>query len=421
MQTDESTTEEKKMNDDKSGGMDVEQAKRELVKAVNADKVAEAERLLTCLPESSSFSINDTELGGGMGRSLLFHARSAEMARMLIEHGADPSVRDKYGRTAGHVAAERQRIDVVRLLLEKCPSLLTQGDEAGNVLLHEATDPDLVRFLICECGADVNCANYQLDTPLHQAARSGRIELAKLLLSLGADAHRKNHEGRQPLHQACEQGHKSIVHLILSDAINPPLSVLECDDAGWSPLHLACLGAFPEHQSHTSIVEFLLSRGANVHARDISGLQPIHVCTDTSAVRLLLAAGADPRSTDNDERTPLHLLNPDSSVVLLEPPMTSNKEDVAMMMSARDRFGRTPLHLASDPEKARLLIAKGAEKDVQDKMGETPLDLAIVSERPDVVRVLREFGAHTSDELRPSAASASSTTDAGFSSGCSVM
>jgi ankyrin repeat protein len=217
-----------------------------------------------------------------------------------------------------------------------------------------------VRRLLLSAGSPILHANSVGDTCLILAARSGRFPLVKLLVEHGADARQPNHEGRIPLHFACENGYKAIVQYFLSSAISPPLDINTADHAGWTSLHQACLGGFPEHESHTGIVELLLQRGAKVDLADGIGMQPIHVCTDTSALRLLLAAGADPMTRDADGRTPLHLLSTDNCVVLLELPTPVD-------LHARDHRQRTPLHLTAEPDKARLLMKKGADSNALDQ------------------------------------------------------
>lgn len=56
-------------------------------------------------------------------------------------------------------------------------------------------------------------------------------------------------------------------------------------------------------------MEFLLSTGASIQARDDGGLHPLHnACSfgHADVVRLLLEAGANPNTRDNWSYTPLH-------------------------------------------------------------------------------------------------------------------
>lgn len=57
------------------------------------------------------------------------------------------------------------------------------------------------------------------------------------------------------------------------------------------------------------VVEFLLTSGASIHARDDGGLHPLHnACSfgHADVVRLLLEADANPNTRDNWNFTPLH-------------------------------------------------------------------------------------------------------------------
>lgn len=57
------------------------------------------------------------------------------------------------------------------------------------------------------------------------------------------------------------------------------------------------------------VVEYLLQNGANVHARDDGGLNPLHnACSfgHAEVVTLLLRHGGDANARDNWNYTPLH-------------------------------------------------------------------------------------------------------------------
>jgi len=54
------------------------------------------------------------------------------------------------------------------------------------------------------------------NTPLHNAARSGNIEIVKVLLSAGYDPNAVNAEGFTPLHIAAQAGHVEIAELLLN-------------------------------------------------------------------------------------------------------------------------------------------------------------------------------------------------------------
>ena len=75
------------------------------------------------------------------------------------------------------------------------------------------------------------------------------------------------------------------------------------------PSHCILLHNLSLGYGRRDVVEFLLSAGAQIQARDDGGLHPIHnACSfgHADVVRLLLEAGANPNVRDNWNFTPLH-------------------------------------------------------------------------------------------------------------------
>jgi len=68
-----------------------------------------------------------------------------------------------------------------------------------------------------------------------------------------------------------------------------------------------------------------------------------------------------------------------------------------------DKFGFTPLHRAAgrgNKEVAELLIAEGADVNVKNEDGDTPLDAAIYGKKPQTADLLRKHGGKTREELK---------------------
>ena len=115
-----------------------------------------------------------------------------DVLHLLLENGAEPNKRTKYGDTPLHFAA--WNINYVSI--------------------------SLVKVLI-QAGADPNIANIFGRTPLHGAARHGRIEVVKLMMDSGADKNKTDEEGKTPLEIASENGHLNIVNILTDKEPQP--------------------------------------------------------------------------------------------------------------------------------------------------------------------------------------------------------
>jgi len=192
-----------------------------------------------------------------------------EIARLLLEHGADPNARDMYGVTPLHLATYWGHLDVVKLLLEH--------------------------------GADPN-AKEKLggETPLYWAVQHKRTDIAKLLLKHGADPNNRSkrsiEDGRAVLHWAVRTGDVDLIRLLLEKGANPNVR----DKYGYTPLHIAALRGKPR------IVELLLKYGADPNVRNADGETPLDMVQ--SFVRFALEDGEDPEDVAKRAREITNLL-----------------------------------------------------------------------------------------------------------------
>ncbi|KAK7090121.1 hypothetical protein V1264_009963 [Littorina saxatilis] len=85
-------------------------------------------------------------------------------------------------------------------------------------------------------GDDVNAKDKSGYTALHYAARSGHLQVCRLLLSHGSDVNSVTNTGQAtPLHRAAYMGHHDLVKLLLQHKADP----LATDADFMTPLHKA--------------------------------------------------------------------------------------------------------------------------------------------------------------------------------------
>lgn len=154
------------------------------------------------------------------GDPLLDHAvhnNKPEMARLLLERGANPNTREsKHGFAALHYAAvKHNRTALIKVLVE-CGANVNQVDNKGSSPLLESArsgSHDSLVYLI-EKGADVKLADLDGNTALHWAAMNGYIRSVEHLVSCGAAVDAKNAKGEMALDFAEDEDGDAVVSFL---------------------------------------------------------------------------------------------------------------------------------------------------------------------------------------------------------------
>ena len=134
-----------------------------------------------------------------------------DVMRWLLDHGADVNAQGDI-TTPLFCAAYRTRLEAVQVLLEHNADINSQNNIGETPLYgaltgdHESKAVPVIQRLL-EHGADPNICGDDHRTPLHEAASSGWLEAARLLLGYGAKVDEKDNEGNTPFQLAtlCEQ------------------------------------------------------------------------------------------------------------------------------------------------------------------------------------------------------------------------
>lgn len=107
---------------------------------------------------------------------------------------------------------------------------------------------------------EINATDYQGNSSIHLAARTGATDLLLMLLECGSDCDSPNTLGRTPLHVACAENQEEAVEALLRHGA----SVNVADKEDVTPLMVAAkIGSVP-------LVEVLLDNGANITPTDAS-------------------------------------------------------------------------------------------------------------------------------------------------------
>ena len=226
-------------------------------------------------------------------------------------------------------------------------------NDSGTTPLHHAKDSAIARFLVEGKKCDVNHRNKFNNTPLHDAALNGRLDVVEYLTtSQHCDPACKGENGRTPLHAACSGGHIEIVeYLINKQGVNPSCE----DDSGTTPLH---------HAKDSAIARFLVEgKKCDINHRNKFNNTPLHGAAFYGRLDvveyLTTSQHCDPACKGQYGRTPLHVACSGGHIEIVE--YLINKQGVNP--SCEDENETTPLHYAKDSAIARFLV-EGKKCDV---------------------------------------------------------
>ena len=110
--------------------------------------------------------------------------RSAEVALLLIQHGANLNKADTSGVTPLHLACNRAETGVVNSILGSDDSGVDSCDFRAMSPLHHAAlsgDLGIIKVLIAH-GANIFATNNRGETPLHLSSGENSIQAAKILI-----------------------------------------------------------------------------------------------------------------------------------------------------------------------------------------------------------------------------------------------
>lgn len=190
---------------------------------------------------------------------------SLEIVRLLLDVGADPNARNRYGSSALLKACEEGHSEVARVLI----------DAGADVHVRE------------------NASQFRRDNPnpVEWSIRHGDAELLRNLLNAGADQDESAGKPGPPAFHAIEAERFDLLELLLDAGVD-----INAAGAIGTGTRNETMLAFASREGPTDLVRMLLERGADINRTDGSGWSPLMWAANWNqidALDLLLEAGAD--------------------------------------------------------------------------------------------------------------------------------
>ncbi|XP_026951845.1 protein phosphatase 1 regulatory subunit 12B isoform X3 [Sagmatias obliquidens] len=193
------------------------------------------------------------------------------------------------------------------------------------------------------------------------ACSSGDTDEVRRLLARGADVDTANVDGLTALHQACIDENVDMVKFLVENGA----SVNQQDSEGWTPLHAAA------SCGHLNIAEYFINHGASVGVVNSEGEVPSDLAEEP-AMKDLLLQQVKKQGVDLEQSR-----KAEEQQMLQDARQWLNSGKIQDVRQARS--GATALHVAAAKgyyEVLRLLTQAGYELNVQDRDGWTPLHAA---------------------------------------------
>jgi ankyrin repeat protein len=219
---------------------------------------------------------------------------------------------------------------------------------AGFCDMDESKRKDIVLLLLLE-GPEIDLKDNAGNTPFIYAVLRGRKDIAELLFSKGADVNANNSKA---LYYAIEAGNAKF--------------------------------------NRTEMVDFLLSKGAEVNMQGLGGWTAVVAAAFENyveIVELLVARGADVNKKTNDGITALM-----NAVGNCNMKITKLLISYGANVNASDNYGETVLMYAASrscKNIVELLLSKGANINARNNKGKTALISAQERDKKEIVELLR--------------------------------
>ena len=287
-----------------------------------------------------------------------------------------------------HEAAKRDQVNEIREFLSADKTRLEKRDKYQRTPIHSAArygSISVIQFLI-ENGANLNAKDESGNTPLHLATLYSRDKAVEILVGANPDLNTLNNDGESPLSVATFYGTPRSLGLLLSKGADKGIRYKNSN----SLLHISAM------RRNVEKVQEILNYQPDLESKNSAGDTPLFSAVkkyeNEAVISYLLDNGAQIAAVDSTGKGVLHIANFSNIKLLVQKGANVNMQD---------GDGNTPLHKVFMDllryktfypfmkETTKLLLAAGANPNIKNKQGKSAMDLAVESGVEEAIDLLK--------------------------------
>lgn len=190
-----------------------------LTKAASEGNVSAINRLL-----KNGANINETTNKGWQATPLIWalYSQKYEVAKLLIENGADINKPDNYGRTPLIYATDNEYLELIKLMIQKGADVNAKAADGYTAFLSSLATGNLAIIeLFIDKGTDINSKTAEGLTPLIYTVIHGynNTDSVKILLKNEADIFARDNYGNSVITHASASNNKDLIKIIKMFAV----------------------------------------------------------------------------------------------------------------------------------------------------------------------------------------------------------
>ncbi|CAB1350814.1 unnamed protein product [Coregonus sp. 'balchen'] len=312
-----------------------------LLLAVEAGNVGIVKELLGTLSEPQ---LRAQKTGSGdAALHVCCRRKDLEMAKVLIENGANVDIQNEEGQTPLHIAAWEGDELLLKLFYQSKanPNVTDKMDRSPLHIAAERGHTNVVEVLTEKFRSNVLARTKDGSTLMHIASQCGHPETALTFLKKGVPLYMPNKSGAVCLHAAAKRGHTAVVKSLLLKGAHVDTTTKD----GLTALHVAVQNCKP------LVVQMLLGFGAQVQLNGGKAREtPLHIAARVKegekVAEMLLKSGADVNAEQENGETAMHVAARHGGLQMMKALIEEGGD-----LTWRSKKGETSLHLAAELQK----------------------------------------------------------------------